>query len=472
MWGLAALALCAGAAQQPAPSLRQWIERAREAEQKEDLASAAAAYREILRIKPGWGSAELNLALVLNSQKQYASALDYFDRALRHDASLGSAHLGRGVALFNLERFAEAAGPLGTYAKGHPDDTDVHFYLGRTFESTGDYTRAIAWLQRQLQLTPRNHEALFHLGECGRMLAGAIAQRLATDPDAVYYFTLLTAEEPRAKEEAAAVESRIRDAIGKNPDAAEGYVALGLHQLKSGQRKEAAASFQEAWKRNSADCRISSTCTEERDAAAGFASTGTAASSYDTFQRARRLAEASYRRLADGFPESPLAAQARAHLLQQNGRLAEAGENYRRAIELSGRSVASLVDYARFLSAQGEFERALALLDEARKTEPSSATIRALSGEVHVMKDDPAGAIPHLEAALAARPADAQTRSYLAQSLAKLNRVAEAVRVLEKAPEDPDGRIHYLLGSLYRRLGQQEKAEKAFEIFRSRKGAR
>ena len=460
------------AAPQPEASLRQLIEKAQKAEQSEDLASASAVYRQILRLKPGWGSAELNLALVLNSQKKYSEALTYFDRALRHDATLDSASLGRGVALFNLERFEEAVAPLERYAAKHPADSEVHLYLGRTFESMGEYRRAVGLFREQVRLTPLNQEARFHLGESYRMLAGTIAQRLANDPAAVYHFSLLTAEEPRAKEDTPTVEARIRDALRQNPDAPEAWVTLGLHQLKGGQRKEAAASFQEAWKRNSTDCRISSTCTEERDSAPAFESALTPAAAYDSFQRARRLAETTFGRLVDAFPESPLAAQARAHLWQQNGRLTEADENYRKALELSGRNTANLVDYARFLSAQGEFDRSLALLDEARKAEPSSATIRALSGEVHVMKDDPAGAIPHLEVALAARPSDEQTRVYLAQSLAKLNRVGEAVAVLEKAPADPQGRLHYLLGTLYRRLGRQDQAERAFEIFRQRKPAR
>jgi Tfp pilus assembly protein PilF len=277
----------------------------------------------------------------------------------------------------------------------------------------------------------------------------------------VYYFTLLTGG-----------EDRIRDAIRKHPEAPEAYVALGLHQLGSGQRREAAASFEEAWKRNSTDCRISSTCSDERDLAPGFDSISPPASAYDAFQRAKRLAESALGKLTELAPDSPLAAQARAHLWEQGGRLEQAEEQYRKAVELSRRDAASLVDYAKFLAKQGQLDRAPALLEEALRAEPSSPVIRALLGEVCVMKDQPSAALPHLKAALAARPNDEQTRTYLAQSLAKLERLPEATAVLEAAPSDPQGRLHYLLGTLYRRMGQQAKAERAFEIFRQRKPAR
>ncbi len=454
------------------PRLRQLIQKAQTAEQKDDLPAAALAYREILRLKPNWGPAELNLALVLNSQKKYSDALTYFDRALQHDGALTSARLGRGVALFNLERFDEAVLPLQQYAAAQPEDTEVHLLLGRTFESLGSYARAIPEYRRQLQLTAQNAEALYHLGESARQLSGTLAKQLADDPGAVYHFTLLSAEEPQPSEDVAMIGSKLRDAIGKSPERPEAYVALGLFHLRSGQRKEAAAAFQEAWQRDSRDCRISSTCSDERDAEAGFEGDATPGAIYDRFQRAKRLAGNSFRRLAEVAPQSPLAAQARAQLWDQGGRREEAEEQYRKAVELAQRSSESLVGYAKFLEKHGQFERSIALLQEALRAEPSSAVIQALLGEAHVMKDEPAAAIPHLRLALGSRPKDEQTRYYLAQALAKLDRVPEAVATIVAAPADPTGRLHYLLGTLYRRMGQPAKAERAFEIFRQRRAAR
>ena len=89
-----------------------------------------------------------------------------------------------------------------------------------------------------------------------------------------------------------------------------------------------------------------------------------------------------------------------------------------------------------------------------------------LIGEVHSLQDRPERAAPYLETALRANPYETQTRLYLAQSLIRLKRAAEAVRILEAAPEDPDGRLHYLLGRTYGQQGESEKARRAMNEFR------
>lgn len=456
-----------GLAEEPGPRLRLLLDKARAAEAAEDLAGAARAYREILRLKPGWGAAELNLALVLASQRNHAGALAQFDLALRHDASLLSAHLGRGVALYNLERYAESIAPLERYAAAKPEDTEVHYYLARAFAALGDHARAIQQFREQLRLTPANPEVLFYLGDSARLLCGGLAKQLADDSEGAYFFTLVTAEEPGASD-----DSRLLEAIRREPARPEAYVTLGLLQLTRKQNQQAAASFQEAWKRGSTDCRISSTCSAERDLDADFGQTQRPADAYAAFVRAKRIADWGFRKLLEAAPASPLVAQARAHLWEQAGKLDEAEQHYRSAVEQTRRDAGSLTGYAKFQARQGRFDEAAALLREALSKEAGSPVITALLGEVLFVMGDSVSALPHLRLASSARPGDEQTRSYLAQCLAKLGRQAEAIRVLEAAPADASGRLHFQLGTLYRRAGNAEKAERAFAIYRERRNAR
>ena len=90
-------------------------------------------------------------------------------------------------------------------------------------------------------------------------------------------------------------------------------------------------------------------------------------------------------------------------------------------------------------------------------------------GELHSLQEQPEKAVPFLEVALKANPHETQTRLYLTQSLVKLSRVSEAIKVLEAAPEDVDGRIHYLLARTYQQQGEAEKARKAMDEFRKRR---
>ncbi|MBM3798252.1 MAG: tetratricopeptide repeat protein [Acidobacteria bacterium] len=457
-----------GLSEEPAaPRLRRLLGEARAAETAEDLPAAAKAYRDILRLRPGWGAAELNLALVLAAQRDYAGALANFESALRHDASLLSAELGRGVALYNLERYAEAAAPLARYAAAKPEDTEVHYYLGRTFAALGEHARAIPAFRAQLRLTPAHAEAFFALGDSARLLCGEVARQLAGDAEAAYFFTLIAAEEPGSGE-----ESRILDAIAQQPARPEAYVTLGLLRLARGQRTEAAASFQEAWKRGSEDCRISTTCSEERDLSFDFQSTRRPEDAYAAAVRAKRLADWGFRKLVETAPTSPLAAQARAHLFEQAGDAEQAGRHYRDAVEHSRRDSASLTAYAKFHARQSRLGEAASLLREAMLKEPGSPVMAALLGEVLFVSGEPAAALPFLQRASRARPADEQTRSYLAQSLAKAGRTVEAIQVLETAPADPGGRLHFLLGTLHRRAGNAARADRAFAIYKERRNAR
>ena len=54
--------------------------------------------------------------------------------------------------------------------------------------------------------------------------------------------------------------------------------------------------------------------------------------------------------------------------------------------------------------------------------------------------------LPLLQEVLRSHPNDAQSRLYAAEALDSLHRVADAIIMLEEAPCDHDGRIHFMLG--------------------------
>src|SRR5260370_32402845 len=74
------------------------VEQAQAAERQDKLDDAVRLYREVLRLRPHWPAAELNLGLVYFSQKNYAGAVEQLSDALRHNPALHSAYLFRGAA--------------------------------------------------------------------------------------------------------------------------------------------------------------------------------------------------------------------------------------------------------------------------------------------------------------------------------------------------------------------------------------
>ena len=164
--------------------------------------------------------------------------------------------------------------------------------------------------------------------------------------------------------------------------------------------------------------------------------------------------------------ESTWAALLRAQAAEQSGDIDKVEKEYELAIAAPGAGLESYVRFGQFESKHGRYDRALTLYERALTLEPANPRVMGLIGEVHALQDRPGRAAPYLETALRANPHETQTRLYLAQALIRLKRSSEAVRILEAAPGDPDGRIHYLLGRTYQQQGESEKARKAMDEFR------
>ena len=102
---------------------------------------AADLYRKVLRLRPHWGPAEYGLGMIATAQKNYSEAVELLSQALGDDASLVGAYLFRGIALLNLERPGQALPSLEHFYRVRPEDREVRFFLGGTYNVLGDYSK-------------------------------------------------------------------------------------------------------------------------------------------------------------------------------------------------------------------------------------------------------------------------------------------------------------------------------------------
>lgn len=93
-------------------------------------------------------------AQALNDLGRSDEALTRVDAALRLAPGRGDALHERGVALFDLSRFADAKAAFSRALTIQPDDAYTHQMLGLTLEQLGDTKAADAELARALQLAP------------------------------------------------------------------------------------------------------------------------------------------------------------------------------------------------------------------------------------------------------------------------------------------------------------------------------
>ncbi len=185
-----------------------------------------------------------------------------------------------------------------------------------------------------------------------------------------------------------------------------------------------------------------------------------------------QLTEQAYAKLKALAPRSPWLARLRAQAFEREGEIEKADAEYRRAIEWAESGTEALVSYAKFQCRVGRFADAMPVLRQVLAKTPNHPQASALLGEVYLSTGRSESAEPHLRRVLELNPSDAHSRANLANSLDQQQRLDEAIAVLEAAPADPDGSLHYLLGAYYRRMGDREKALEALRVYEQRQGSR
>ncbi len=82
--------------------------------------------------------------------------IDDYREALRRDPGLDRARLGLAEMLRGAHRNAEAAEEYSTYLARKPDDPLGYLGAGQNAIEMGEFDRAVRWLDRSLELAPRN----------------------------------------------------------------------------------------------------------------------------------------------------------------------------------------------------------------------------------------------------------------------------------------------------------------------------
>jgi predicted Zn-dependent protease len=200
-------------------------------------------------------------------------------------------------------------------------------------------------------------------------------------------------------------------------------------------------------------------------------SNGDLETAYWIFRLYMRIAQRVFVELANRSPESYLLSEVRAESLELQGKDADAEKEYRNAIASSGSDPLPFIEFGRFKCKRNELDDAIAILKEALARAPHNARANDFMGEALFMKGDHATAIPYLQNAISADPGNEDGRIRLAQSLAKIGRATEAILTLEAAPNDREGRIHFVLAGYYRREGRKEEMQRALAFFETRQKA-
>ena len=393
--------------------------------------------------------------------------------------------------------------------KTDPSNAEGYINLGNLFLGRGKHAEAQEQFQEALQRAPQNCRALEGLGDV-RLAMGDIPASIAEYakvagakdacieepvpvnlglPAAEFGTRLKTLSEYAASAKwklAAALErSRLKGhVLGAEEPGAAGAVTRQLEvnsSTSTGELQPCHSSVpRREWLSSSGVDLFLANCLENRGdlrgaiktlRAAGPRSKADLETAYWNFRLYVRLAQRVFGELAKRSPGSYLLSEVRAEWLELQGRDADAEKEYRSAMASSGSDPIPFIEFGRFQCKRNELDDAIATLKEALARAPYNARANSLMGEALVMKGDHATAIPYLQNGIGVDPGNEDGRIRLAQSLAKVGRIKEAIVTLEAAPNDEDGRIHYVLAGYYRQEGRTEEMQRALAFFETRRKA-
>jgi tetratricopeptide (TPR) repeat protein len=109
------------------------------------IKAEAKAY--IDQLKPNVAEAYNNLGVAAAGEKDYKSALGWFEKAAAWDPSLDKLDRNLGMASYYANAFAKAVAPLERELQRHPDDVRVRATLGLSYFSLENYTSTLRTLE-------------------------------------------------------------------------------------------------------------------------------------------------------------------------------------------------------------------------------------------------------------------------------------------------------------------------------------
>jgi tetratricopeptide (TPR) repeat protein len=177
-------------------------------------------------------------------------------------------------------------------------------------------------------------------------------------------------------------------------------------------------------------------------------------------------------RLLETAPGSYQAHQLNAEVLELQGKMSEAIEEYRKVLSLNRHAAEIHYRLGRLLlsdpSGAGALEKARQEFEEELKVNPGNASAEYELGEMARQVRQWNDAIEHFERASKLDPDSGEALIGLGKSLVSAGRAPEAVAPLETAvklePENPV--THYQLAFVYRRLGREAEAARELAAYR------
>jgi tetratricopeptide (TPR) repeat protein len=335
------------------------------------------------------------------------------DPALANDPTL---FLGYAQVLLETRQTAKLTAFLSAHQRNL--SPPLLFSLGTLFAKYRDYSQAIEYLEK-IPAAIADDAALFNLG-----LACSHLRRF--EEARGFYF----------------------QAIDRHPAYVEAYFRIGLDFAASGHTRKAIPWLMRARAFAPARPDIAYALIEQL-ATLGY------------FDTARQVAVQAL----SSSPAEPLLMVGQGDVLLAQGAQSEAVTSFEAALKQDPKMVSALVGLARVAVAQGKIEEARGKLMEAAALDPDNPAVNGELGSISFEDGNWVDARGYLSKAWSADQSNPQIALRLARTLERLNRPADASRLLLPLTRvlGDSREFHYELLQIYGQLGKNAEAQKERE---------
>lgn len=148
------------------------------------LDEAAADFRRVVALAPGFAGGHFDLGLVHEQQGRLPEAIRDFQEALRIKPDLRGANLFLGIAYYKLNEFSKSKTALAREVKLYPKDPKALMWLGVADLAEGKPEEAIVPLDKAAKLDPKDIDILYHRGRAHLLVSkDSYEQMFKLNPD-------------------------------------------------------------------------------------------------------------------------------------------------------------------------------------------------------------------------------------------------------------------------------------------------
>jgi tetratricopeptide (TPR) repeat protein len=422
---------------------------------------AIPIYQKLVKAVPGNPGLILNLGLAEEMAGHADRSIPQFELVLKAQPDSVPALTSLAMARLQMGKPAPAIAPLSKLLTLQPDNRDARGMLAGALLATDRPEEAAAQYRKLAASDSNDAKAWYGLGSSYEASANNAFQQLSKLGVTSPYWAALAAESRMQQGQYRSAFFFYRHAVEVMPKLRGVHGGLAAVYRKTGHDDWAAVEDRREAELTAQPCAAK---TGECYFVAGkiLEASRTAAAQPDALfwktKAFNALALEAFSHLGT-LSESPELHAIKADVMKAHKQYKEAAEEWKAALTLAPGDPRLTRELITTLFLGRDYDAAIPMLQDALRSEPSSAGFNFMLGDSLLRTEHPDKAVPYLEAAIRADSHMLAAQASLGFALSQTGRPIEAIPHLEKGLEtDDDGSLHYQLARAYQGAGQPDRS--------------